>query len=478
MLARSQLSELVGQRLRAVGRTPQQVKAKRHHEERTEYQSRRDIYVGRSMSLDATLADNFVRMTPDGEPMRPWVQLCVENSTGAVVSVHVTGDYSGIQVGALLHDAFKPFVVVPDPDEVARTRMKGIPKHILEYGSTSKPGVIPARVRGDNIAQNHGRFMRGIAKSFGADIIPSRPGVSPDNAIAEASIGALRRFFEDQPGYVGRNTTERATAAHEDPDILMIEEFEARLQHFAFFVHNHGRTTAPLFARRGLSRLQQWDAVIEETGAPPMLLDRNSLFSFLPRAYPTRNHKGIRIDKHFYASKALFALPKHLVSSEGKIEVIYDPRRFEAVWINDPIASVVYEIPNVLTDLTDAPMTREITRAALRAGRLSGIDGFHQGVLFAHHADRLMRGDQPAGMQRSLADWRGSLRAYAEGIRQGASVVRIDRADGSGPPVSRTTLVPSRGGAPASGGAASSSPGDYEDDLDRPIRRPLSGGGW
>lgn len=469
LLARTQFAELVAAKLQAAGRKPSQVKTAKHHKDRREHQNRRPIYVGEVEALDATLGDVLVRMTPDGEPIRCYVHVCVEASTGVISSVHASGKYASVHVGALLHDAFTPSLLVPDPDEVVRARMKGQPSFIVAQERVFKPGAIPGRIRSDNIAANHSNFVVGIGRHFGCDISPSRPGVSPDNGIAEAAIGATYTFMEGQPGFVGRDTTERATGVAEG-EILLIEEFEARLQHWAYFEHNHSRTTAPLFRNTGLSRLQQWDHMIEYAGAPPMLLDRNGLFSFLPRKIVTRTPKGVRVGNHHFSDAELFRLPKHVVDQNRQVTVIYDPRRHNQVWIEDPIEGAIHSIPNVLRDVMEGPLTKEITAAALKRARLRSLDGYHAATAFAHHAQIVAREERTASIERELADWRASLRAYDRAMRGGAVVM------------GEQSMATERGVFPAEAAAEGGSPRTSrkeapgmlaEDayDLDRPILR-------
>ncbi len=191
-----------------------------------------------------------------------------------------------------------------------------------------------------------------------------------------------------------------------------------------------------------------------------------------------RTPKGLRIGNHYYSSRELFKLPKHLINKDREVTVIHDPRRHEVLWIEDPEEGVFFEIPNVLTDVMEGPLTRGITLDAMRRAKLRSIDGYHAGVAFAQHAALVRTFERTARIERELADWRTAVRTHDRAVANGATVIQPVALTAVG---STVDAVPAGQSRPVAGLASPTGnrpqtapfqPIAHDDDLDRPIRRP------
>jgi transposase InsO family protein len=464
ILGKSSLREHIRLRLNKAGRTPSQKKTADMAEDRDEYQSSRAWAPGLEIAYDQTAGDNLVRMTEGGKAVRPNVHAAVETCSGAIVNVDATGLYRDSNLAMVLYDAARPFVVLPDEHGRKIPRIKGMTRSVILGEGVLKPGAIGATYRSDNISQNHSIFMAGIMKMLRADIAPSRAGRSTDNAPAESAIKGLAQFFEDADAYVGTHTGNRARGAGAT-DSLDIDEYRALIQQFAFFEYNHAPCPAPMFKGSGLSRLQVWDMLIAEHGAPPALVDPNAWFAFLKPHTRQISSKGIRHKDQQFHSRLLKNLPRHVLGPDGGIEYLVDGRQLDCIWVPDPKERVFYEIPNVLRDLTDAPLTRETAKLARSMSGVKPPDGFHAAKAYSHVLEQIrLSDDKPVQLQRSLADVRAAWFGYGETLANGANVVTesaLTGYPGSEPPPAETPRTPF--GHP---GPQAPTP---EDVLDRPI---------
>lgn len=482
ILAERKVRELVSLKLNQLGRTPNQRRGAQEAADRTQFQSNRTWVPGMVLAYDQTLGDNLVRMIPGGKAVRPNVHVVADPASGVIIAADATGLYRDTNVAMVLYDAARPMVVLPDEHGRWIPRIKGMTQEIVLGQGAFKPGGIASTYRSDNISQNHTRYMLGIMNLLGADISPSLPGRKTDNRHAETTIRGFAQFFEDADAYVGTHAANRGRTVGQDGS-FDIDEYRALLQQFAYYEYNHRPTPVPMYKGTGMSRLQLWDHLIAEYGAPPALVDPNAYFSFLKVHTRTASAKGIQHDNEMYNSELLRDLPRDVKGPDAVVTYLADDRQNDCIWVPLPRDDAFIEVPNVLRDLTDAPLTRE---TAKKARELSGVvptSGFHAATAYAHALEQIRLLEDPSvKIQRSLADMRAAWGTYSEVKSNGAMVLADDSqahaTDSSGDPASTSGMPrpePEKHDADPTHHTPFAHPGPsrtLEDDLDQPIRRP------
>lgn len=396
-------------------------------------------YPGALLAWDATWSDNLVTMTMGGKPFRPWVIAIWDVATGIILGIWATGHYRQIDVQMVLHDACRPMLVAPANLHIP-PRIKGHPRSIEAWSDTAwapvgswvKPGAIPRTVRADNARQHSGANIMASLRSLQCDLSPSRKGRSTDNPNAESGFAALRGFSESQPCFTG-NTTENRGVLDEVP--LLLSQFNAKLQRFAFVEYNFMPSAAPfagLVGGSGLTRMQHWDAIVEATGAMPVLTDPTARFLFTPQTTCTRTQKGIRLNRQVYSDPVLFEFGRNVVGREQQVRIHFDPRDESCIWVHNSEDNHYYEIPNVLRQHTRNPLTHNILTAGLR---LANLNNAHNPNHHALLADRIADVDlSDLGIRRDLADLSNARFTLDEVVRAGARIVPgsqvADRAAG------------------------------------------------
>lgn len=429
------LRELVRSRHQAAGRTPSQAQTKRLDLRRAERRVARPLIPGAMQAWDATLGDVMVRLVPGGVPFRAHVQVSVDIATGVLTSLWATGRYSSSNVLMLAYDAFRPMVLLPRPLDGDSGRLKGIPSTIFVGEEIEKalfkPGAIPKRVRGDNAKQNYAQSVLTAMRRYDVDLSPSQVGIKTQNAHAENAIGIAANLLQDLPAYVGRNTVGRGRNVEVEDEPMLLEHLNAELQERILIPHNAGLCTAPSVRGTGLSRLDAWDELVNTYGRMPFIADPREYFFFLWRARPTLTRKGISVAGERFDDRTLRSLPARLFDSDRRVDVIYDPRRLENVWIADPHEARFYQVENVLREYLRGPLVRGVRRAAFERSGLPDANSAHRRSAFARYAEQVLEETgQHVGIDRDLADWRLSNRVFWETrVQMPADTVVGDTSD-------------------------------------------------
>jgi hypothetical protein len=430
ILGRTQTLTVVADSLRVHGKTPAQKKSKDFHDSRGTRSNIRCLYPGSHLAYDATRGNNLVVERLGGTPFRPWVVAVWDVATGACVAIFATGHYRQIDVQMALHDAMRPLWVTPSGLYLP-ARLKGHPERIEVVNpdvwdmtlGVIKPGAIPRVIRADNAKQHSGYNMLLTLNTFGVDFSPSRKGRSTDNANAESGFAALTDFWQTQPQYVGNNPGERGNM---DQPHALLSVYNANLQEHCFLKYNMRPSGAPIAGRPGgtLTRLEHWDTMVQATGQMPVLTDPNAYFAFKAQQMCTRTMRGIRLDGQTYSSQALHEFGRSVVDREGHVRVWSDPRDLSCIWVYEPDEGMYYEIPNVLRDHTDQPLTNEIIQqATLRLGLRNTHNPAHR----AHIAEQLEATDfDTLPVRRDLADLANATVVYGEAVRDGLRVAVSD----------------------------------------------------
>lgn len=428
ILGRTQSLEILKHTLRRHGSTPAQKQSVDYNKTRGTRRNIRPLYPGSNLALDATWGDNRCVLVPGGKPFRPWIIALWDVATGIILAIWATGRYRQIDVQMAFHDACRPLHVAP-PHLLVPPRIKGHPRSIEVMSDEAwapvadlvKPGAVPRTVRADNAKQHSGADVMLMLNTLGIDLSSSRKGRSTDNPNAESGFASLRPFFQRMPQYTGSTPSDRGRS-DEAPALLSF--YNAKLQEWAYTEHNLQPSPAPvggLADGAGLTRLEHWDVMVEVTGAMPVLLDPTAYFIFKPQRLCTRTQKGIRLNRQVYSDPILFELGPNVVDRGDHLVVHHDPRDQSCVWIHDPDEGKYYEIPNVLREHTNQPLTEHIVKAALDKINLRNAHNR------AHHpriADQIERVDMDSmDVRRDLADLANARFTVAEAVRDGARII-------------------------------------------------------
>lgn len=418
----------------AAGRTPAKVSTSRGDRDRSVRGVTAPSSVGLMQAWDATTSDVMVRRTHHGRPFRAHIHVSVDVTTGLITSLYATGRYSAANVMLLAYDAFRPIIFLPTREgEIGRFKAKAekiyisdeIERRILnlpeddERGFVLKPGFIPARIRADNARQNSAMAMITAMRLMKASFTPSKVGMKTNNAAAENAIGIASNLLEKLPGYIGRSTVQRGRRPDEDLRPMLMEHLNAELMERVMLEHNAAPCTAPAFRGTGVSRLEAWDELTNLVGEPPKLTDPREWFRFLPRKTATLSKRsGLSVEGDRYDDAQLRKLPTHLIDGDGRVELIYDPRRPERIWIPDDREGRIFEIENVLNDYMDGPLVRSLRRACMVRAGLPDAKSIRNMMTLSRYLEQMR--DEPGtavAIERDLADWAIADRVATESIK-------------------------------------------------------------
>lgn len=413
------LRGLVRARHQTSGRTPSQAQTKRLDDRRGQRRVSRPLIPGAMQAWDATAGDVMVRLVPGGVPFRAHVQVAVDVATGAITSIWASGRYSAINVLMLAFDAFRPMTMLPRPLDGDSGRLKAIP-HTVFIGkdvetALFKPGAIARKVRADNAKQNYAQALLTTMRRYEVDLSPSQVGIKTQNAHAENAIGIASKLLQEFPAYVGPNTVARGRQVETHDEPMLLEHLNAELHERILLPHNASPCTAPVMRGTGLSRLDAWDELINAYGRIPFIADPREYFFFLCRKRSTLTRKGLAVQGERFDDATLRGLPRHLFDVDRRIDVLYDPRRLEHIWIPDPREGRFYQIQNVLLDYLRGPLVRGVRRAAFERSGLPDTNSAHRRSAFARYAEQVQQETgQHIGIDRDLADWRNAHLVYTE----------------------------------------------------------------
>lgn len=444
ILGKTKLRDIVRTKHGRAGRTPSQAETARQDGKRTGRHVVRPMLPGFELAWDSTVGDVMVTLVPGGKPFRAHVHICVDAATGVVVSAFATGRYSAANVLLLAYDAFRPMTVMPLHDGGIVGRAKTRPHRIFISDTIKdaffKPGAIPRRVRSDNAKQNFAYPTMAVMRYYGIDLCPSQVGVKTQNTHAENAIGIASNLLQEFPAYLGRSTTARGRHAERAEEPWLLERLNAELQQVLVVEHNSARCTAPAFRNTGVSRVEAWDELVDMYGQLPDVTRSEEYFQFLPSKRVQVGKHGISLERERFDNGRLQHLPPHVKDELGRVEVRFDPRRLEHIWVSDPLEGRYYQVRNVLTEYMDGPLVAQVRREALRRSGLPNTANAYRRSAFAHYAEEVLaETGHHVGIDRDLADWSLSGFVYQQSQRQ-APTGLVEWSDLDGADVAKSKM--------------------------------------
>jgi transposase InsO family protein len=376
ILGRSQLFALIKERRDRIGRKPSSIRTSKLNASRASRQLRKQIMPAQVLAIDFTPGSLLVCLWPGAKQFRCKVSFAVDVTSGAVLGCHLTGHERAIEVSMLLYDAVRSFRILPGG---GGGRLQPLPSRIecgadvwAELNPQDAPvgelkrGGVPDAIRCDNAAVFRSMLVMSVLNRLGVDFRPSRVGRSTDNPHVESAFSAMRKFVEECPNYVGSNSTERGSKVGSE-EAMTPQEFQQYLNKKILLERNNEIVDYRFGTgeRVRLSRVDYWDLLVSQYGEVPILVDTDSLFTFLPTAGPTLTNKGLLIMGNTFDSGEIHASRAQLVKrTNGRVQVWYDPRNWDHVWVRHQERGRYIAVPNVLREMTEQPLVDSFLLAA------------------------------------------------------------------------------------------------------------------
>jgi putative transposase len=416
-----------------IGRKPAAIRTSSLNASRSWRQITKQLRPGQTTAIDFSPGDVLLERVPGATPFKGKVGFGVDVASTAMVALTITGHERAIEVSMLLYDVFRPLLVIPG---CHGARLQPLPSRIdcgpdlwealhPEVGPAGliKPGVISSSIRCDNAVVFRSLLAMSIYNRFGIDFRPSRVGRSTDNPHVEAAFSAIRKFIEGLPCYIGSNPQQRGRGVSKATPITPEELRQLLIEKF-FVVRNNEIVDYRLGngSTIRMSRLDYWDLMVSQYGEVPILTDTDSLFEFLPTDRPTLSDKGLWIKGNQFDDPVLRYAVNQIGMQDGKVPVWYDPRNWDHVWVRDHGNNSFLAVPNVLRDMTEAPLIDSFQdearakmrlRAATPLSETAHLRRFAEAVTEAHRRAK-EDGAMDVATSRDLLDYDLSKEVHAQ----------------------------------------------------------------
>jgi transposase InsO family protein len=299
---------------------------------------------GELVQIDVNYLDVLAWNLDTGKVVRPRLVMAVDAGTGAIVAFRVVGgEVNAFDVGLVVFDmvsgaahskfphAGVGFPAIPTEIQVADMPEPPAPIEVL--------GVVPDTIITDNGKEFRSALFEQVCDRFGINILRSRSRRPVDKAYIERTFGTLAQLLRPDPGWIGRDHTERA------PKIVAsrlssIEEIAAKI---AAWVQLRNRTMnrgRRLFgSHRPATPLELVHASVLAAGRVVVPVSQAEILHVLPTVTRKIGWSGVLNSGLTYDSEALNQYRNqrsNLPGRNGGWVFSYDPGDLRHLFFQDP----------------------------------------------------------------------------------------------------------------------------------------------
>lgn len=347
-------------------------------------------------ATDVTRADNLVYDEFTGKPMSVEIATIMSVPARVIVAVRVfPKSVSATEVALLLYDAMRPQSMLIDQDGASDWRWCGVPTSLQlpeqasplandpasGLGEHAIPAMTPTHLRMDNGSIFRSEQLRRLALHWSITLSHSRGTRPTDNPHIERFHETLQRFYQQLPGYKGRNVSERGswTGVVAEAPLLTAADLERQLRQFiALDYHRRPHTglALPGAPEVNISPLEMFDWILATTGRIHVPQHPDLIYQFLPTRWLTPGHAGVEYKNMPYDAAVLdefrSKIPGRFRDEDAKVPFHYDPRDATRLWFRHPDTDRIHEIPWRNRHLLHAPLTDVVRDEARRRIRARG----------------------------------------------------------------------------------------------------------
>ena len=378
------------------------------------------IRPGQVVAIDATTADNLVYDALTGRAVSVQILTAICVATRVVLALRVVPvAANGFEAGLLVYDVCRPFSQSVKGTDISRWRWCGLPEALdlsgcqiqltpkrrrsvapdlsTLQGEHHIPAVLPDAIHCDRGSIFLSAHFLGVLGMLGIDLLLSRGGKPTDNPHVERWHETIQRRLQQNPGYKGRNSTERGRLVAEEP-LFTAHELQEDLRWFvASDYHRHPHSGLVLPEQREqdgetalICPLEMWDTMIEFTGRIDVPQQPDLIYQFLQMRWLTIGHAGVELGDMAYDSEhfdSYRAVPQGFFRAGDRAAPFYvDPNDLSRIWFPDPETHRVQPIMWRGAERLNAPMTQSILSLIRQRIRNRGGNG----VLTRDSATRLI----------------------------------------------------------------------------------------
>lgn len=395
------LQEYLSARMRAVGNTTRQNRAKelRKTSGRRSYPA---IHPGH-IAIDVTRFDSFVIDPLTGRVYSVEVITAISVPTRVIVGLRVVPrSATSFEASLTLYDAMRPMsMLVEGDDEVTidSFRWCGLPVS-LDFdgrpvyahraprpntgrairGEHIKPAVTPMSIRADNGSIFLSAEFRSLLSDFGVDLLPSRGSRPLENAHVERWHESLQRACQQIPGFKGRRVTERGRMVMiADKPLLTARELEEHLHRFVALDYHrtpHDGIRLPGMESGHFTPLERFDMLVPVAGNLAVPQRPDLIYQFLPKRWLKIGNAGVEYRGLTYDGDILDELRQlrsgTFRAGDERMPFLYDHRERSRLWIRHPFTDRVHQLEWRESHLVHAPLTDVVIEEARRLVRERG----------------------------------------------------------------------------------------------------------
>ncbi len=395
------LQEYLSSRMRAVGNTTRQNRAKelRKNSSRRSYPA---IHPGH-LAIDVTRWDGFVIDPLTERVYSVEVITVVSVPTRVIVALRVVPrSATSLEASLCLFDAMRPMSMLVEGDDeitIDSFRWCGLPvsldfdgRPIYAHrsprpqtgrairGQHIKPAVTPMSIRADNGSIFLSAEFRALLTDFGVDLLPSRGSRPIDNAHVERWHESLQRACQQIPGFKGRRVTERGRMVMvADRPLLTARELEEHLHRFVALDYHrtpHDGIRLPGMESGHFTPLERFDMLLLAAGNLAVPQHPDLVYQFLPKRWLKIGHAGVEYRGLTYDGEILDELRQLRTGTfragDDRMPFLYDHRERSHLWIRHPFTDRVHQLEWRESHLLHAPLTDVVIDEARRLVRERG----------------------------------------------------------------------------------------------------------